>query len=77
MKWLNILVMVIGEEDHVMGVSSLANEEPLGVMKGGIYIVWEVIQQYHCDGGDSVIWQWETALGHGGYGCVLQWLSCI
>ena len=40
---LDIPAMRMGDKDCAMRVSSLANEEPLGVVEMGVDVVWEVI----------------------------------
>ena len=61
-----------GDKDRATGVSSLANEEPLVVVKSCVDIVREVIGE---NGGDSrygVVGKGETSLCRGGRGSVLE-----
>ena len=62
--------MMMGNKDCTTGVSSLANEEPLGVVKVCINVVQEVIGKDCCNGGDSVVGKRETPLR-----CSGRWFS--
>ena len=55
-----------GDEDRVAGVSSLANEEPLVVVKACVDVVWEVIREDRGDSRSSVVGERETSLRCGG-----------
>ena len=65
---LDIPSVMMGDKDHAMRVSSLANEEPLGVVELCVDVMWEVIWQYCCDGSNSVVGEGKTPLCHGGDG---------
>ena len=63
--WLRrayIAAMCGGDKDRTTGVSSLANEEPLVVVKAGIDIVGEVIREDCGNGRDGMIGKGETPL---------------
>ena len=57
------------DKDHTMGVSSLANEKPLVVVKACINVVWEIIRE---DCGSGVIRKGEAPLHHSGCGSVFE-----
>ena len=59
-----------GEKDRAMGVSSLANEEPLVVVKTGVDVVGEVILKDCSDSRNGVVGERETPLCRGGRGGV-------
>ena len=58
--------MVMGDKDCVSRVLSLADEEPLGVVKMGVNVVWEVIRQYCCNGSNSMVGKGKTSLCRSG-----------
>ena len=64
---LDVAAMRRQDEDCVTGVSSLANEEPLGVMESGVNVVWDVVGQDRHDGGNGVVREGKTALCCGRY----------
>ena len=66
-----------GNEDRATGVSSLANEEPLVVVKAGIDIVGEVVGEDCSYGRDGMVRERETALRTGRCGGVRQRSSGI
>ena len=66
-----------GDKDCVMGVSSLANEEPLVVVKSGVNVMGEIIRQNGCDGGNCMIRDWKTSLCCGGDWCICEGSSCV
>ena len=55
-----------GNEDRAAGVSSLANEEPLMVVKTGVDVMRKVIRQDRSNSRGSVVRKGETALRRGG-----------
>ena len=61
-----------GDEDRASGVSSLANEEPLVVVKTCVDIVWEVVRENCGDGRGSVVWKGKASLRCGGSGSVCE-----
>ena len=62
----DIAAMGGGDEDRAPGVSSLANKEPLVVVKASVDIMREVIRKNRSDSRDSVIREGETPLRRGG-----------
>ena len=72
----HVTAMRRGDEDRAMRVSSLANEEPLVVVKAGIDIVGKVVRQNGSDGGDRMIRDRKTALRHGRKQHGSEGLSC-
>ena len=67
-----IAAMREGDKDRAPGVSSLANEEPLVVVKSCVDIVREVIGENGGDGCYSVVGEGETSLCRGRCGSVSQ-----
>ena len=61
----NIPSMMVGNKDRAVRVLSLTNEEPLEVVKLGIYVVQEVVRQDCCYGSDGMIGEGKTPLRHG------------
>ena len=61
-----------GDEDRATRVSSLANEEPLVVVKACIYIMREVVRKDCGDGRGGMIRKGKTPLCCGGCGSVLE-----
>ena len=61
-----IATMRGGDEDRAMGVSSLANEEPLVVVEACVDVVWEVVGENCGDSRGSVVGKGETPLCRGG-----------
>ena len=59
-----------GDEDRATGVSSLANEEPLVVVKARVYVMREIVREDCGDSCDSVVRKGETPLCRGGCGSV-------
>jgi hypothetical protein len=56
-------------EDGVSWVRTLADEEPLEVVKACVNSVWKVVGEYVLNGFDSMRWKGECTLhgnGHGG-----------
>jgi hypothetical protein len=60
------------DKDRATGVSSLANEEPLVVVKVGIDTVGEVVGEDGGDGHSGVVREGEASLCRGGRGSVRQ-----
>ena len=58
------------DKDRAMGMSSLANEEPLMVMKAGVDIMGEVIRKDCSDGRGSVVREGEASLRCGRRGSI-------
>jgi hypothetical protein len=58
------------DKDRATRVSSLANEEPLVIVKAGVDIVREVVGKDCGNGHDGVIREGETSLCRGGRGSV-------
>ena len=54
-----------GDKDCVTGVSPLANEEPLVVMKLGINVMWEVIGEDGCNSCNGMVGKGKAPLCHG------------
>ena len=54
------------DKDRATGMSSLANEEPLMVVKAGVDIMGEVIRKDCSDSRDSVVREGKTSLRRGG-----------
>ena len=67
-----IVAMRGGNKDRATGVSSLANEEPLMVVKTRVDVVWEVIRKDCGDGRSGMVWKGKTSLCRGGRGSVLK-----
>ena len=65
-------MMCGGDEDHVAGVSSLTNEEPLVVMKACVDIVWEVVREDGGNGRGGMVWKGKASLCRGGRGGILK-----
>ena len=61
-----------GDKDRATGVSSLANEEPLVVVKACVNVVREIIREDRGDGRDSVVGKGETSLRRGGCGSIRE-----
>ena len=61
-----------GDKDRATGVSSLADEEPLVVVKACVDVVWEVVREDRSDSRDGVVREGETPLCHGRCGSVCQ-----
>ena len=57
-------------------VSSLTNKEPLVVVESGIDVMWEIIREDCCYGGDGVIGERETSLLCGGNQGIGKRSSC-
>ena len=74
-RWSYVAAMCGGDKDRATGVSSLANEEPLVVVKARVDIVWEVIRENGGDGCDGMVWKGEAPLCCGGNWCVREGLS--
>ena len=66
-----------GDKDRATWVSSLANEEPLVVVKVGIDIVGEVVGEDRSYGRNGMVRERETALCTGRCGSVRQRSSGI
>ena len=72
---MHTVAMCGRDKDRTAGVSPLANEEPLVVVKSSVDVMWEVVGE---DCGDSrccVIREGETSLRRGGCGSVYQGTS--
>ena len=61
-----ITAMRGGDKDRATGVSSLANEEPLVVVKACVDVVREIIREDRGDGRDGVVGKGKTSLRRGG-----------
>ena len=64
--------MCRGDKDCAAGVSSLANEEPLVVVKACVDIVRKVVGEDRGDGRDGMVGKREATLRSSGYGSVRQ-----
>ena len=64
-----------GDKDRATGVSSLANEEPLVVVKSCIDIVWEVVGEDCGDSRYSVVREGKTSLRRGRCGGICEGTS--
>ena len=56
-----------GDKDRATGVSSLADEEPLVVVKACIDVMGEVVREDGGDSRDSVVGKGKASLRRGGY----------
>ena len=59
-----------GDEDCAVGVPSLANEEPLMIVKARIDIMWEVVREDCGNSRGSVVWKGKAPLCRGGCGSI-------
>ena len=59
-------------EDCATGMSSLANKEPLVVVKAGVDIMWEIVQKDCSDSRGSMVREREASLRHSGGGSVQE-----
>ena len=67
-----IAAMRRGDKDRATRVSSLANEEPLVVVKAGVDIVGEIVGEDCGDSCDGMVGERETALRGDGHGSVCK-----
>jgi hypothetical protein len=59
-----------GDENRAIGVSSLANEEPLVIVEARVDVVREVIREDRGDSRDGVVRKGEASLCRGGCGSI-------
>ena len=67
-----IAAMCGGDKDRATGVSPLANEEPLVVVKSCVDVVWEVVGEDCGDSRYSVVREGKTSLRRGRCGGICE-----
>ena len=67
--------MCRGDKDRAAGMSSLANEEPLVVVKARVDVMRKIVREDCGDSRNSVTREGEAALRGGRRGSIRQWTS--